>query len=483
MKTALPRIRVECSRVFSPYRNGLLLGLILLFLHLVLARLSWQFTAGDSLLSQPFVLWLGLELCAGVVWLLGVAVLRRSHFDSTLLYWVLGIGLGLRIILMASTPVLEDDYFRYLWDGAVTAQGLNPYAFSPDEVLIADEFTLLPPVLIQLAQQEGNSLLKVNHGGLRTIYPPTAQAAFALAYWLRPWSLNAWRVVLLGFDLATLGFLVLFLRYLQLSPGNIVIYWWNPLLLKEAYNSAHMDLVVLPFVLGAVWLSVNKRYNLTAICLGLALGAKVWPALLLPVLLRPLFAQPRKLLAPLALFALISGAMFAPIWQAGLNDDSGFAAFMQHWQMNDSFFLLLLWGVNKLGSLVSLDGAMVQATARGIIGLLLISLLLWKVRRPARDAIDLCERCLVIIAALFLLSPVQFPWYALWLLPLLALRPRGSLLLLTVLLPLYYARFYFVARDRVQWFDYGLVWVEYVPVWFLLAWEKFVSPRLALNKV
>ncbi len=27
--------------------------------------------------------------------------------------------------------MLEDDYQRYLWDGAVTAAGANPYAVSP----------------------------------------------------------------------------------------------------------------------------------------------------------------------------------------------------------------------------------------------------------------------------------------------------------------------------------------------------------------
>ncbi|HWQ34981.1 MAG TPA: hypothetical protein VNQ79_19205 [Blastocatellia bacterium] len=55
--------------------------------------------------------------------------------------------------------------------------------------------------------------------------------------------------------------------------------------------------------------------------------------------------------------------------------------------------------------------------------------------------------------------------------PLLALRPRWSLLWLTALLPLYYLRFYFSARSRVAVFDHGIVWLEYVPVWWLLARE------------
>jgi hypothetical protein len=85
---------------------------------------------------------------------------------------------------------------------------------------------------------------------------------------------------------------------------------------------------------------------------------------------------------------------------------------------------------------------------------------------------DFCRRCLMAIAALFLLSPTQFPWYYTWMLPLLAVSPRLSLLLLTFLLPLYYLRFYFVSLDNVGLFDNWLVWIEYVPVWILLVGES-----------
>ena len=44
---------------------------------------------------------------------------------------MLACGLAARAILFASEPVLEDDYQRYLWDGAVTAQGLNPMRSRP----------------------------------------------------------------------------------------------------------------------------------------------------------------------------------------------------------------------------------------------------------------------------------------------------------------------------------------------------------------
>lgn len=435
------------------------------------------------MLARPFAALLGLSLGAGLIWLLGVLVFFRSAIDRTLLAWLLGVGVLLRLILFASTPILETDYFRYLWDGAVTAHLINPFAYAPIDVLTLDEESNVPASLQTLSEQGSDVLSQINHGDLRTIYPPIAQGAFALAYLIRPWNLNAWRAVLLLFDLAAVGLLALLLRHLQLPLSHLVIYWWNPLLLREMYNAGHMDVIVLPFVLGAIYWALKSRFVGAALLLGLAVGAKVWPVLLLPLLLRPLFSQPRKLLAALLVFAVVSAAMFYPIWQAGLESDSGFTAYSQRWEMNDSFFVLVLWVADGLRRLLHLDDALSQTMARAMTGVMLSALLLWKMRRQPSSEIDLCNNCLVIVAALFLLSPVQFPWYAVWFLPLVTLRPRWSLLLLLTLLPLFYWRFYWVARGNAKLFDNGIVWLEFLPVWLLLVWEIFLAPRLQGQKL
>ena len=82
------------------------------------------------------------------------------------------------------------------------------------------------------------------------------------------------------------------------------------------------------------------------------------------------------------------------------------------------------------------------------------------------------------MAAFFLCSPTQFPWYYAWLLPLVALVPNRSLVLLTVMLPLYYLKFYFDARGHADFFHYRVVWLEYAPVWGLLLWDARRHVRL-----
>jgi hypothetical protein len=103
----------------------------------------------------------------------------------------------------------------------------------------------------------------------------------------------------------------------------------------------------------------------------------------------------------------------------------------------------------------------------------------WLARKKSNEPAELFERCLLAVAAVFLLSPTQYPWYYTWMIPFLAIRPRTSLLLLTATLPLYYLRFYFDARGKAGIFDYGIVWLEYVPVWCMIIAEWHKKRRAA----
>ena len=116
---------------------------------------------------------------------------------------------------------------------------------------------------------------------------------------------------------------------------------------------------------------------------------------------------------------------------------------------------------------------MAQRIARYIVAALLallVAALAWRLGKGDKGS-RLCAAALYAVTAMFMLSPVQFPWYFLWLLPLLALRPSPALLLLTATLPLYYLKFHYAARGDAAFFHYRIVWVEFAPVWVLLTWE------------
>ncbi len=456
-------------------------GVALLAAQLVLLALSRRFAYEASLVHLPIPWLVVLGVTAGVVFLALPWAVRRARGGRLLLVWIVAVGVLMRVAMLPSTPVLEDDFNRYLWDGAVVSQGINPYAHAPIAATEPEDGG--PPAMVALAAESGRIAERINYPALRSIYPPVAQAAFALAYRLEPWSLEVWRAVLMAFDLATLGLLLALLRRLGRSPLWVVLYWWNPLVVKELFNSAHMDALVIPFVLGALWLATRGRNVWASGALALAAGVKLWPVLLLPIVLRPLLGHGAKLAAALAAFALPLGLMAVPVIVAGLDVTSGFVAYGGSWQANDALFMALAWLAGALLDLVGAGSDAADGLSRMLVGLAVVGLALALNRTVAEEPAELCRRSMIIVAALFLLGPTPFPWYYAWLVPLLVLVPVTSLLALTALLPLYYLRFYFDARGQAVIFDNGVVWLEYLPVLALLAREWLVARRSGQSRM
>ena len=67
-----------------------------------------------------------------VVW--GVSERPDERAGKRRFLIVLGFAVGYRLILFASSPIQEIDYYRYIWDGRSLAGGINPFAFAPAEI-------------------------------------------------------------------------------------------------------------------------------------------------------------------------------------------------------------------------------------------------------------------------------------------------------------------------------------------------------------
>lgn len=449
------------------------IGLIILSCAIVLLSKHFEYTI--PLIAKPIPLFVVLQVCAGIVYLLCVKLLKESFDMKGLLVWVLFVGIALRVSMFVSTPILEDDYYRYLWDGAVVTTGLNPYQFAPEQVLAGD----VPVELQQLASESSPVIERINHPHVRTIYPLVAQGFFAVSHWLGPWSTFAWRFILLVGDCVTLILLILILKAVNLPLLWLVVYWWNPLVIKETFNSGHLDVLALPFVLATLLLMIHKRYLLAIVMLALATATKLWPIVLLPLVVRPLFEKPKRLTQTLLLFVLLITACFIPVFTAKLNSSSGFVAYSQTWENNSFAFRGILWAVRFLFENINIHQGHAQIAARIVAVCLLILWIAYMIRRPIKNSHDVFERSLLVVAATFMLSPTQFPWYYVWLVPFLVVRSRLSLALFTILLPLYYVRYYLGAHARVDLFNRFVILVEHLPVWLLLAWEwlKNKSPQ------
>ena len=438
-------------------------------------KFAWQLRLIEipSVPLAAFSVLIGL-IYVSLAWIIPWSINSKIK-QTRLLAFMLGFGLCLRLAMLISTPALEDDFYRYLWDGGVVSAGYNPYARSPNGVFEVNA----PEPLQQLAAESGPVIERVNHPHLKTIYPPVAQFWFAVSYQLKPWSLLGWRLVGIGAEIATITLILLLLAASGRSLLWSALYWWNPIVIKELVNSAHMEFILLPVVLLALYLSVRRRYVSGTIALAFAVGTKLWPVMLLPLMLRPLLGRPARFTFALLIFSVLMLAWaFAPIL-GGVDETSGFVAFAKHWQTNSALFQntnafaqLLLGGTGfsqeQVGTLVRL----VFAATVGMVAIVLS-------RPEYTDQNDVMQRFAIVIVAMFLLSPAQFPWYGTWVIILLPFYPLYGLLIMTVTLPLYYLSFHFSALGNYQLFNDWVLWFIWIPIWLGLSldvWKIWRSP-------
>lgn len=445
-----------------------------------LTLISSHFPYGADPLARPVVPLVVLMMTMGLVYLCAATVLTKISFRGAALAWIIAVGLAMRAVLVTSTPILEDDFYRYLWDGGVTANGINPYTHAPAEIRFPPQDGLeTPEALRQLATESGTVITRINHPRLTTVYPPVAQAVFAVAHWIKPWSLGALRGVLFCFDLATFLLLLLVLKRIGKPLPYAALYWWNPIVVIEFMNAAHMDAIILPFIVLAVLFAVQAQPLRLTTALVLGIGAKLWPVLLAPLLFRRLGATRSQGIAAGVLGTVLLGALFAIPLVSTLqrSEDSGVIQYAERWEMNDALFMIVHKTAQIGSGVLGFDarGPHSDTAARILVVLLLLTWTVYHARKLDGEPRDLCNRLVLVMGAFFLLSPTQFPWYYTWLVPFLALSPRTSLLLLTVMLPMYYLKFYYSAHDDILFFHSRIVWIEYAPVFLLLAWEGYKS--------
>lgn len=440
------------------------LGVILAGLFLVLSGLSHQFVYGQGHLERPILVVVALLITAFVIH--GMAVWRVLRWPQAVrLSTVLLFAVLFRLVLLSSNVIQEDDLYRYVWDGQVSLQGVSPYRYAPADIPIE-----LAP-LRDMASRHPDIAARVNHPGVPTIYPPAAQAVFALTQWAAPWSLHGVRVMSVVFDSLCVLLIIAILKQLALPLSQVLIYAWSPLVLKEFANSGHMDTIAMAMVLLSLLLLLQRRWVWAGAALALGVAGKYFPLVLAPVMGQRVWREGRGVFHRWAITFLGTLALcFAPLIGDGLRVFHGLGVYAGTWELNAGLFSV----VQGFARLVAEDFA--PYTTRLFLGGSMLAALIWSLRRPAdvRDDVGLIARCVSVLGVLFLLSPVQTPWYLCWLVPLLCVVPSRAWLLLSGSLLCYYVGFfveYHYAEPQRSLLWNAVKTLEYVPFVGLVLWQ------------
>ena len=327
-------------------------------------------------------------------------VLQSESVKPFILYIIFAFTVVTQVVLIFTRPTLSDDMYRYIWDGRVQTQGISPYRYPPN----APELTHL---------RDSDIYPSINRKNVVTVYPPAAEAAYAILWRIVPDNMRWFQAVMAIGGLSAGVLLVGLLRDLGRSPLRALIYLWSPLLAFETAHAAHVDGLILPFLVGAWWARARERDGLVGILLGIATAMKYYPALLLPFLWRPRDPQGRWHM-PLAFLATV-GAIYLPYV---INSGRLVLGFLPRY-LQETF---------NVGPLVSgLKDALdwfgwhspnrILLIAVGLIAILAC----WAIIKPAPNAETALRRCILPIGVITLLSQNLFSWYMLWLLPLIAI--------------------------------------------------------------
>ncbi|NIK58641.1 glycosyltransferase 87 family protein [Kribbella shirazensis] len=335
--------------------------------------------------------------------------------------WRFGRGLSVAAVVVVAAlcqvpgllqaPITSTDAYRYVWDGRVQLAGYSPYGRVPlddslarlrDPVLFPglgpDEKSGVSGVPGDPAQQPvDDPRTRINRPGVPTIYPPVAQAYFALVALVTPWSAGT-----LGLQLAAalIAIALTWLLAVQ-NPRWAALWGWSPIVALEAGNAAHIDVLAALLIAAAV-ITTAKRPRLAAVLLGAAGSVK-----LLPLLLLPSFRRRRPVVAlgtfvasyvphVLAVGILVLGFLPGYLNQEGFEDGSSRSAILA---------LLLPPEARQL-----------------VAAVLAIALAALAFHRSGRDPIALT--CCWLYGAALLIATPTYPWYGLPLIALAALARR-----------------------------------------------------------
>ncbi|MCB1042096.1 MAG: hypothetical protein KDC35_04105 [Acidobacteria bacterium] len=276
------------------------------------------------------------------------------------------------ILFLVALPDLSDDYHRYLWEGYLGLKGYSPYLYAP-------------ATLADIVKHPSGPL--VNNPHLTAIYPPLAQWMFRLGAFVHP-SIWGWKCII------ALSFLVSYA-----FDRSTLKLAFVPIVLFEGFWNNHLD------VLGVILLwhlpkaLERKQPALAGALLGLVCALKIVPILWLPFMFTSLLPQMRRqFLASFALAAMTPWLFHA---DEGFQLWTSFLVYTKTWSFNNLLYhCMQLFATTHVARIALISGFVVVYVA------IFFSEKSWR------------TKALLSWLALICFSPTFYPWYLLWLVPL-----------------------------------------------------------------
>ncbi len=309
------------------------------------------------------------------------------------LYLIIGFAIAFRLLGFVAFPILEDDFYRYLWDGYMLVEYGTPYGVPPSDFFSNDNIN----------ENFENILSNINYPDVPTIYGPVLQWFFALSYLIAPGELWPIKGFLVFADIVIIFLLISLTKISSVKNHYLILYAWCPLIIKEFAITAHPDVIGVMFMMIALLLAHKKYYYWVATMLALAVATKVFAIIITPLLLGLYWRR-------WVVFVMVAIGIALPF---GLRDawlPGGLVTMANDWLFNAPIYLLLK-------SYLTFNTAKILLLAIFSLTWIAVFFRSSLFQNPIKIRGD------YLFGMFFLCIPVLNPWYMIWLLPFAVIYP------------------------------------------------------------
>ena len=334
---------------------------------------------------------------------------KLIQFEKWNVTFLFSIGVLFRIIFLFTEPNLSQDFYRFIWDGELVRNFMNPYIAVPNN-LISE-----PELIISNAGElhKGMGNLSARH---YSNYPPLNQLLFALATLLGGknifGAIIGLRGVIILADVGIFYFGRKLLKKLNRSPHFIFWYFLNPLILIELTGNLHFEGVMLFFFVWSIYLLSIHKWQWAGVLLACSISIKLVPLLFLPLFLKH-FSLKRSIIF-YSIIGFTCLVFLVPFYSSEFvtNYSKTIGLWFSNFEFNAS-----MWNVVKqIGILFDAKPWELIKTYGKITPVLTIGIvLIFTFLRKNKDIGTLLSSMLWILTLYYFLSATVHPWYIIFL--------------------------------------------------------------------
>jgi alpha-1,6-mannosyltransferase len=373
-----------------------------------------------------------------------------------------------RLVFLFATPNLSQDFYRFIWDGRMLFEGLNPYLSLPETFINQREFPVNQAAELYAGMGELN-------GSHYTNYPPINQLCFYIAALISNnsiiGSVVVMRLLIVLADIGIIFFGKRILEKMHLSVHHIFWYALNPFIIIELTGNLHFEPVMLFFFIWAVYQLINQKWISAAVLIACSITVKLIPLLFLPLFYQwfvkrenTYFNGLKKLIGFYLITGITTLLFFLPFYSPTLIDNytNSVGLWFRSFEFNASFYFVfreigyLFRGYNE----IAIIGKIIPVLTILFLGIITFF-------RKNTSIKELITALLFGLSFYYFTTTTMHPWYLASLILLAVFTKYRFPIVWSFVIILSYSAYATESYKENLW----LITFEYLVVYGYLIWE------------